>query len=172
MLGFMQLIEIDKARYRRHLNCVIAICILGLAVGSLTISQMLIALFPNDSGSHFHWNLLGVIVTCVLIGWQLNRLRTHEFMTEVVYVWDLKQALNKINRKMEKLKAGGWKGDIEALNAIQFSYSGSRQLWQLDDNTITMDELVVHQAELDSIAKQYNVVLRAEDYDNKVLERY
>ncbi|MBE0378220.1 DUF3087 domain-containing protein [Pseudoalteromonas prydzensis] len=168
----MQLIQIDKARYRKHLNRVIIGCGLALAAGSLAISQTLIALFPDESGSHFHWNLLGVIVTSISIGWALNKYRTHDYMTEVVYVWELKQALNKITRKMAKLKAAGREGDPQALLAIHYSYAGSRLLWQLDDNTITMDELAVKQAELDSVAAQFNVTLNADDYDESILKQY
>ncbi|BDF93550.1 MULTISPECIES: DUF3087 domain-containing protein [Pseudoalteromonas] len=168
----MQLIQIDKARYRKHLNRVIIGCGLALAAGSLAISQSLIALFPDESGSHFHWNLLGVIITSISIGWALNKYRTHDYMTEVVYVWELKQALNKITRKMAKLKAAGREGDPQALLAIHYSYAGSRLLWQLDDNTITMDELAIKQAELDSVAAKFNVTLNADDYDEAILKQY
>lgn len=168
----MQLIQIDKARYRKHLNRVIIGCGLALAAGSLAISQTLIALFPDESGSHFHWNLLGVIVTSITIGWALNKYRTHDYMTEVVYVWELKQALNKITRKMAKLKAAGREGDPQALLAIHYSYAGSRLLWQLDDNTITMDELAVKQAELDNVAAKFNVTLNVDDYDDVILKQF
>jgi len=168
----MQLIQIDKARYRKHLNRVIAACAAGLAVGSLAISQTLIALFPDESGSHFHWNLTGVVITSLAIGWLLNKYRTHSFMTEVVYVWELKQALNKITRKMPKLKAAGREGNADALLAIHYSYAGSRLLWQLDDNTITMDELAIKQTELDSVAAKYNVTLNADEYDASILKQF
>ena len=133
----MQLIEISKARYRRHLNLVIVGCICGLVIGSLVISQTLIGLFPDESGSHFNWNLLGVVMASVTIAWLLNKYRTHDFMTEVVYVWDLKQSLNKINRRMSKLKAASLKGNLNAVLAIHYSYAASRLLWQLDDNCLT-----------------------------------
>jgi len=168
----MQLIQIDKARYRKHLNRVIAGCGIGLAVGSLAIAQTLIALFPDESGSHFHWNLTGVVITSLAIGWLLNKYRTHSFMTEVVYVWELKQALNKITRKMPKLKAAGREGNADALLAIHYSYAGSRLLWQLDDNTITMDELAIKQTELDSVAAKYNVTLNADEYDANILKQF
>jgi len=168
----MQLIEINKARYRRHLNRVIVGCVAGLALGSLTISQTLIAVFPDESGRHFHWNLLGVVITSITIAWLLNKYRTHDFMSEVVYVWELKQALNKINRKMPKLKASGRKGNANALLAMHYSYAGSRLLWQLDDNTIIMDELAIAQAGLDSLAVQYNVRLHADDYDEGILRQF
>ncbi|TMO78393.1 DUF3087 domain-containing protein [Pseudoalteromonas sp. S3776] len=168
----MQLIQIDKARYRKHLNRVIVGCAAGLAVGSLAISQTLIALFPDESGSHFHWNLTGVVITSLAIGWLLNKYRTHSFMTEVVYVWELKQALNQITRKMPKLKAAGREGNADALLAIHYSYAGSRLLWQLDDNTITMDELAIKQAELDSVAAKYNLTLNADDYNESILKQF
>ncbi|MDU0356423.1 DUF3087 domain-containing protein [Paraglaciecola aquimarina] len=168
----MQLININKARYRKHLNIVIVACILALLVGCLAISQSLIALFPDESGSHFHWNLLGVIAAGVVVALLLNKFRYHDFMTEVAYVWDLKQSLNKINRKMPKLKLAAQAGNIDALVAMEFCYAGSRQLWQLDDNTLVMDELVVKQAELDALAEKYKVTLRAADYEQTMLQQF
>lgn len=168
----MQLIKIDKVRYRRHLNLVISGCIGTLVLGSLAMSQILIALFPDDNGDHFHWNLLGAVLTTVSIAWLLNKYRTHDFMREVVYVWELKQSLNKINRKMRKLQAAGREGNVNALLAIQYSYAGSRLLWQLDDNTIIMDELVVAQAELDSLAAQYQLTLNPDDYHEDMLKPF
>lgn len=168
----MQLIHIDKTRYRRHLNYVIIACILSLSIGSVAISQSLIALFPAESGSHFHWNLLGVVISSMLIAWLLNHYRSHDFMTEVTYIWQLKQALNKINRKIGPLKTASQTGNINALIILQFSYAGSRLLWQLDDNTILMDELAKDQAELDKLAKKFNLNPKAEDYDERLLKQF
>ena len=165
----MKLIEINKVRYRRHLKILMVGCGLGLALGSLALSQILIALFPDASGSHFHWNLLGVVITAVVVAVLLNRYRQHPFMAEVVYVWELKQALNKINRKMPKLNVAALAGNADALLAMHYSYAGSRQLWQLDDNTLTMDELAVKQAELDGLAKQFSVTLTLDDYHEGML---
>lgn len=168
----MQLIEINKARYQRHLNLVIVGCICGLVMGSLGISQTLIGLFPDESGSHFNWNLLGVVIASVTIAWLLNKYRTHDFLSEVVYVWDLKQSLNKINRRMPKLKAASLQGNLDALIAIHYSYAGSRLLWQLDDNTIVMEELAIQQAELDKIALEYHLTLNLNDYDESILKQF
>jgi hypothetical protein len=168
----MQLIKIDKARYRRHLNRVIFGCIAALAIGSLAISQTLIALFPDPSGSHFHWNLLGVVISTATVGWLLNKYRTHPFMTEVVYVWQLKQALNSITRKMAKLKTAGQQGNVDALLALQYSYAGSRLLWHLDDNSIVMEELALAQLELDSLAAKYNLTLDVDEYDEQILKQF
>ena len=92
-----------------------------------------------------------------------------EYMYEVAYVWDLKQALNKITRKMPKVKQGVARGDVNAMQALNFFYAGSRQLWMLDDNDITQDELVIWQAELDAKASEYNLTLDANQYDESIL---
>lgn len=168
----MKLISIDKKRYRKHLNRVIVACIAVFVVGSLGISQSLIALFPDESGSHFHWNVLGVVVTGFIITTVLNKYRRHSYMTEVVYVWELKQALNKINRKLMKIKTAAENGNKEAMIVLQYSYSGSRLLWQLDDNTIIMDELTLAQAELDSLAEKYQVELDADAYNPTMLKQF
>jgi hypothetical protein len=168
----MQLQKIDKARYRNHLNKVIAACVVSLTAGSLGIAQALIALFPDQDGSHFHWNLLGVVVSVIAIAATLKKYRNHPFMYEVSYVWDLKQSLNKVTRKMAKLKKAAEQGDINAMLAMQFSYSGSKQLWELDDNTITLDDLGIWQASLDSLAAKHQVKLDIANYDEAVLKNY
>lgn len=168
----MQLQQIDKARYRKHLNKVIFACIGALTFGSLGIARLLIVLFPDQDGSHFHWNLLGVIVSSLVIGFTLKKYKSHPFMYEVAYVWDLKQALNKVTRKMPKLKKAAKEGNLDAMLAIQFSYSGSKQLWTLDDNTITMDDLSLWQAELDNLAKEHNVSLDVEQYNEQLLNQF
>ncbi|MEZ9231311.1 DUF3087 domain-containing protein [Vibrio amylolyticus] len=168
----MQLKNIDKTLYRSRLNIVIVASIALLAVASLAISQTLIFLFPSESGSHFHWNLLGVIVSAVSLGALLVRLKTHPKMMEVAYIWDLKQALNLIYRKNKKLLAAAKQGDKNAMLALQFSYEGSRQLWQLDDNTITMNSLNDAQSKLDEIVNEYGVELDISKYQSTMLKAF
>ena len=168
----MQLKDIDKSRYRKHLNIVIAACIAVFVVGSLGIAQILISLFPDPDGSHFHWNLSGVILTGILIGFTLNKNRNHPFMTEVTYVWELKQTLNLITRKMRKLQSAASEGNVTAMTMIQYSYAGSRLLWKLDDNTIVMEELAIEQAKLDALANKYKVTLDIEAFDVSDLAQF
>ncbi|TMO70175.1 DUF3087 domain-containing protein [Pseudoalteromonas aurantia] len=168
----MKLETINKARYRKHLNYVIGACVVALTAGSLGIAQCLIALFPDSDGSHFHWNLTGVTLTSVTIGVVLLKVKHHAFMYEVAYVWDLKQALNKITRKMAKLKKAAEQGNADAMLAIQFSYTGSKQLWELDDNTITMEDLVMWQAQLDVLTTRYNIELDITHFQSHLLKQF
>ncbi|MEZ8142005.1 hypothetical protein A1OO_10730 [Enterovibrio norvegicus FF-33] len=168
----MQLIKIDKTLYRSRLNRVIVACIAILAISSLAISQTLILIFPSQTGSHFHWNLLGVVVSAIGLVMTLIKLKTHPKMREVAYVWDLKQALNLIYRKNRKLVAAAKLGNPDAMLALQFSYEGSRQLWQLDDNTITMSSLNEAQAQLDEWVREYNVQLDITHYHSASLKAF
>jgi hypothetical protein len=168
----MLITEIDKTRYRRHFNLVIAICISCLAVGSLGIAQLLIAIFPSPEGTHFHWNLLGVIVTVFIMGITFRMNKDHDFLNELLYVWHLKHALNLITRKMTKLIQAAKMGDTSAMLALQFSYTGSRQLWMLDDNTITMSRLDKSQSDLDALLLKYDVTLDLAQYDSALLKAF
>lgn len=168
----MTLIDIDKVRYRRHLNHVFIGSGIALAVLSLSLSQLLIFLFPDADGSHFHWNALGVLVAAAIVGVGLSHYRHHAYLREVLYVWELKRALNKITRKMRKVEAAAQQGNVHAMQTLQFSYAGSRQLWQLDDNIIIMEELAIKQAELDALAERHGVTLNAELYQEQFLSEY
>ncbi len=168
----MQLIEIDPERYRKRLNKVIFACIGVLSIGSLAISQLLILLIPSPTGSHFHWNLLGVAITAVSVFIMLSKLRKHPFFYEVSYVWDLKQALNKINRRMKKIESAAQRGDHVAMHILHFSYCGSRQLWQLDNNTLTINHLTHLENKLHELAETHNVTLDATLYNPSQLASY
>jgi hypothetical protein len=138
----MKLVDIDKKRYRKHLRWVfagIAVALTAIAIGSSTI---LISLFSTPEESHFWLNVAGVVIAVALVVSLLQKLRAHPFMKEVVYVWELKQVLNRIHRRERELEAAVAAGDTEALIIMNFFYRGSRQLYELDDNLVTIDELI------------------------------
>jgi hypothetical protein len=168
----MQLQEIDKTTYRKHLNRLIVALILFLALFSLGISQLMIHLFTDGVGSHFKLNLLGTGITTALIVWLLNRYRNHPAMHEIVYVWDLKQELNRIYRKLKKVKAGVEAGERDAMIILNFSYRGSRQLYTLDDNTITIDELNQQLQALEKTIEDHGYDISVEDYRPELLQKY
>jgi 4-amino-4-deoxy-L-arabinose transferase-like glycosyltransferase len=138
----MKLHEIDKSRYSKHYKIVfsgIVVVLLGVAVGS---SAILIQLFGEPGGSNFWLNLIGVVIAAAVVVTILLKIRSHPFMTEVVYVWDLKQVLNRIYRKERKLNSAMQEdNDPDAMVIMNYFYKGSKQLYELDDNRITHDEL-------------------------------
>ena len=168
----MQLREIDKTRYRKHLKVVFASMVAVLIIIALSTSALLIYLFSNPESSHFMYNLAGVVIAAAFVGFLLTKLRQHPFMFEVVYVWDLKQQLNRISRKQRKIEAAADEGDHDAMIIMNYLYRGSKQLYLLDDNTITMEDLAVKIQVLGSRMEAAGLSLSTDSYDPSMLEKF
>ena len=168
----MQLREIDKTRYRKHLKVVFAGIVAVLIIIALSTSALLIYLFSNPESSHFMHNLAGVVIAAAFVGFLLTKLRQHPFMFEVVYVWDLKQQLNRIHRKQRKIEATVEDGDHDAMIIMNYLYRGSKQLYLLDDNTITMEDLAIKIQALDSRMEAAGLSLSTDSYDPSMLDRF
>jgi hypothetical protein len=93
-------------------------------------------------------------------------------MTEVVYVWDLKQQLNRIYRKQRKIEAAVENDDQDAMIILNFQYRGSKQLYELDDNTITMQGLVSKIKVLDKRMKAAGLSTSTDEYEPGMLDRF
>ena len=168
----MQLRKIDKTRYRKHLKVVfagIAVALMIIAVGA---STLFIYLFSSPDVSHFSHNLAGVAAAAVIVFIVLNKFRHHPYMFEVVYVWDLKQQLNRIHRKQRKIEAAVENNDDDAMIIMNFMYRGSKQLYELDDNTITMEGLVRKIRVLDQRMEDAVLSLSTDSYDPAMLDRF
>ena len=168
----MQLREIDKIRYRKHLRMVfVGIAFTLLIIGPGT-SALFISLFSNPEASYFLHNLAGVIVAVSIVAFVLTKFRQHPYMIEVVYVWDLKQQLNRIQRKQRKLDAAIVNNDKDAMTIMNFAYSGSKQLYELDDNTITMEDLLRKIQILDERMEAAGMSSLTDSYNPAMLERF
>ena len=168
----MQLREIDKDRYRKHLRLVFVGMVLALIIIALSSSAVLIRLFSTPEASHFSLNLAGVVIAAFCVGFILTRLRQHPFMSEVVYVWDLKQQLNRIYRKQRKIEPADEAGEHDAMIIINYLYRGSKQLYLLDDNTITMEDLAIKMQAHDTRMEAAGLSLSTDAYDPSMLDQY
>lgn len=168
----MPLFDINATRYRQRLNKVIFACIGTLALGSLSISQSLILLFPSSEGTHFHWNLLGVTLSGAIVLIALLKLKKKAYFYEISYVWDLKQSINHINRRLKKIEQATQQGDETAMQILHFSYAASRQLWQLDNNTLTINHLTSQENKLADLAKSHQIILNVNHYESIQLVNY
>ena len=166
----MRLREIDKTRYRKHLRVVfagMAVSLMIIAVGS---STLFIYLFSNPEASHFFHNMAGVAFAAAMLVIVLNKFRQHPYMFEVVYVWDLKQQLNRIHRKLRKIEAAVDSDD--AMFILNFMYRGSKQLYELDDNTITMEGLISKIRVLEQRMEDAGLSLSTDKYDPMLLDKF
>ena len=167
----MNLMEIDKQRYRKHLNRVfiaIAVALMVIAIGSSTI---LIAVFGTPGESHFWLNVAGVVIAVAVVITVLQRLRDQPYMREVVYIWDLKQLLNRIYRKERKLLAAVEAGNADALVIMNFFYRGSKLLYEMDDNLVTMDELMDKIRQHDQRLEAAGLSTEVGDFDPAQLDK-
>ena len=168
----MRLREIDKMRYRKHLKVVFAGMAVALMIITVVASTLFIYLFSSPEVSHFLHNLAGVAAAAVIVFIVLNKYRQHPYMVEVVYVWDLKQQLNRVHRKLRKIEAAVENNDKDAMIITNFMYRGSKQLYELDDNTITMEGLVSKIRVLEQRMGDAGLSLSTDAYNPTMLDRF
>ncbi|WP_299201600.1 DUF3087 family protein [uncultured Amphritea sp.] len=168
----MQLKQINKERYAKHYKQIMIGAVVVVAAIALTLSTLLIQLIGNPEGSNFWLNLSGVVVGGVVVLSLLRRYREHDYMYEVVYVWELKQMLNKIYRKQKKIMAAVETGDREAMVIMNWSYNGSEQLYNLDNNTITMDDLHRSKKALEQTIEKSGFTVTMEDFQPAMLDKF
>ncbi|MBL4940279.1 MAG: DUF3087 family protein [Colwellia sp.] len=172
----MLLINIDKKRYRKHLNIIIVGFIVGLLILALTFGQLLILSFSQEGVSNFRYNLLGVVLSLLVCAVILHTLKKSVFFIEIYYVWQVKQIQNLIYRKLKKIKAAAENTDpnIEknALIILSFYYQSLQQVYQLDDNTLTIAKVNKDLSTLQETISNKNLNISAEQFDKKLLSSY
>jgi len=168
----VKLKEISKARYQKHLNITIAGCIAALLLGALSLSALFIAFVSRPEGDNFMLNLMAVVISIAAIITALSMNRHKPFFDEVYYVWCLKMELNFINAKLHKIEGAGATDDLDALTVLQYYYNASRQLWTLDDNTISIDSLDEKQQRLERRLSQLSKQVASENYRREQLKKW
>lgn len=168
----MQLINIDKRRYRHHLNIVIVGFIAALLILALVFGQLLIAVFAEEGVSNFKYNFLGVVFALITCAALLHTVKNSDFFTEIYYVWQVKQIQNLIYRKLQKIKAASENDDHNALIILLFYYQSLHQVYLLDDNTLTLSKVNKNLADLQETITNKNVSINAEQFDKKLLNSY
>lgn len=166
----MKLKTIDKSLYRKRLNILIAISIVLLMAVSLSVSSSLIAIWGSEvDGDNFIWNLIGVIAGGLVVFGVLKVLSTKPFMAEVNYVRGLKHEMNRIYRSSKKLEAAIESNNEKALIVSYFNLQASKQVYELDNNTLTMDELNVKIQRLAAQIESLGLSISTEDYRPELL---
>jgi len=187
----MQLIEIDKARYRKHLNIVIVGFIASLLILSLAFGTILINIFSTvevsnveqvvnattelvqgEEKTNFKYNLLGVLLALFANALFLHRVKSSDFFKEVYYVWQIKQIQNLIFRKLKKIKAAAKTGEKQALIILSFYYQSQKLVYTLDDNTITITTVEKEIANIEQLINDNNVEVDATEFDKSLISTY
>jgi predicted alpha/beta-fold hydrolase len=153
----MKLEDINKERYNKHVKIsFFAVCIFMITV-SLAISTVLIQLWGGPQGENMWLNMAGVVIAALILAQIYKRLKSHPFLYEVVYVRTLKAELNRIYRKQRKIKAAADEGDATAIAILDFNYRAARHVYELDNNTITLDDLEKAHQEIKNLQVRWNI---------------
>ncbi|HCE4571118.1 TPA: DUF3087 domain-containing protein [Vibrio parahaemolyticus] len=174
----MEIQKINKEIYRKKVNLVIGGFVVLLAVSSLAFSTLLISLFgntniqPEQSTGNFHWNLIGVLLSLATSLSLLNQFKTRPYMKEVHYVWKLKQLHNKIYRKLKSIKAAASSDDLQALTILKFYYTTQKQVFELDNNTLTMNSVNKELEAIEEIEVSKSLSLDVATFEEAWLDTY
>lgn len=170
----MKLQQIDKTLYRSNMNLFMVALVLALIISSLGFGAGLIALFGVEAvqgqpTGNFYWNLLGVILAVLLCSAIVYQLKTQPFLKEIYYVWQLKQLQNRIYRKLNKIKAAATSNDINALITLLFYFTSLRQVYLLDDNTLTLSAVDKELSQVQEQCEALGLTLSAEQFEVELL---
>jgi len=192
----MKLREVEKPVYRKHLNIIIVGFIASLLILALAYGQGLIMLFADsvsltpepvvsataevagevaavaEPENNFQYNFLGVLMALLTCVFALHRLRSSTFFSEVFYVWQVKQLQNAIYRKLKKIKIAADNDDVNALIILNFYYASLKQIYLLDDNTLTMSKLNNDISELNTRIEAKSLTLSTDQFDKLMLADY
>jgi len=176
----MKLREIDKNIYKKNLNIVSMGLVAGLIILSLVFGTALIAIFGVDtslasaaeveSTGNFHLNLLGVILAAVVCGGGLWRIKDNPFLVEVYYVWRLKALHNRIYRQLKFIKAAASSDNIDAFIILIFYYTSQKQVYQLDNNTLTMPKLEQDIVQLEETITELGLSVSPDMFEESMLQ--
>ena len=167
----MQLLPIDKPLYSKNLKTIFFSICAYLLVTGVGLSTVLIWFFAAADGDNFWLNIAGVVIAAASLGIIYQKVKAHPFLKDILYVRAIKSQLNYIYRKQRKLLLAAKKGDLTAISILDFSYRASKYVYELDDNTLTIEELAKSQQQLQAWIEQYQVTDLIE-YDQALLKGF
>ncbi len=174
----MKLQKINKEEYRKKMNLVLVSLVGSLAVFAIVFGTILIDLFGSgqstagESTGNFHLNVLGVILSVALNAFIASRVKGHDYFKEALYIWNLKQIHNQIYRKLKRIQPKAEQGDRDALTILYFYYTTQKQVYDLDNNTLTIKTV---QQSLDNIVElsdKWSIELDIEAFSKDLVAKY
>ena len=115
---------------------------------------------------------LGVVLALLANAAILHSVKNKAFFKEIYYVWQLKQLQNLIYRKLKKIKAAGKEGEEKALIILSFYYQSQIQVYQLDDNTITLSTIEKDLQQVNETIATNSLDVSAEQFEKSLITSY
>ena len=165
----MELKQIDKAAYKKRLNQVQFGAVGVLFILGMGLAEIYRALWADGESSTL-LNAAGVLTAVIILAGVFKIIRDKPWMEDIRYTWQLKQELNRIYRHVKFVEAGIADNNPDALKAHYFSLHGSKHLYQIEDNTLTVPELNEKIVDLDKKLEALGMTISVADYEPWLLE--
>ncbi len=161
--------SIDKDRYQRQVSRLQWGLMASLFVVGLGLSELYHGLWPSNDGLWL--NLAAVVSAVAVLSLAVYLLRQQPWMANVRYVLALKGELNRIYRASRKLEAALAEDNTDAIIVRYYSLHGSLYVYQLENNTLTLEELTAQIRELDAQIERLGLSVSLDDYQRERLQR-
>ncbi|MFS1908950.1 DUF3087 family protein [Vibrio lentus] len=174
----MKLQKINKEEYRKKMNLLLVSLVGSLALFAIVFGSILIELFGSagsvtgEATGNFHLNVLGVILSVALNAFIASRVKGHDYFKEALYVWNLKQVHNQIYRKLKRIQPKAEQGDREALTILYFYYTTQKQVYDLDNNTLTIKTVQKSLDNIVELSEQWSIELDIETFSKDLVAKF
>jgi hypothetical protein len=166
----VELRNINKTEYKRRLNRLQGGAVIALLLMALGFSELYRALWSHGESSTL-LNAAAVITAALILAGWFQTVKHQPWLADIRYTWNLKQELNRIYRRSRKLEAALAENNPQALCIQYFSLHGSRHLYTIEDNTLTLPELNEKIAEFDQRLQQLGLHISVADYHPDLLDK-
>ncbi|MCQ8870164.1 DUF3087 domain-containing protein [Vibrio splendidus] len=174
----MKLQKINKEEYRKKMNLLLVSLVGSLALFAIVFGSILIELFGSvgsvtgEATGNFHLNVLGVILSVALNAFIASRVKGHDYFKEALYVWNLKQIHNQIYRKLKRIQPKAEQGDREALTILYFYYTTQKQVYDLDNNTLTIKTVQQSLDNIVELSEKWSIELDIEAFSKDLVAQF
>ncbi|MEZ8759480.1 DUF3087 family protein [Vibrio splendidus] len=177
----MKLQKINKEEYRKKMNLLLVSLVGSLALFAIVFGSILIELFGSvgsvgsvtgEATGNFHLNVFGVILSVALNAFIASRVKGHNYFKEALYVWNLKQIHNQIYRKLKRIQPKAEQGDREALTILYFYYTTQKQVYDLDNNTLTIKMVQQSLDNIVELSEKWSIELDIEAFSKDLVAKF
>ncbi|MGF1823207.1 DUF3087 domain-containing protein [Vibrio splendidus] len=174
----MKLQKINKEEYRKKMNLLLVSLVGSLALFAIVFGSILIELFGSvgsvtgEATGNFHLNVLGVILSVALNAFIASRVKGHDYFKEALYVWNLKQTHNQIYRKLKRIQPKAEQGDREALTILYFYYTTQKQVYDLDNNTLTIKTVQQSLDNIMELSEKWSIELDIKAFSKDLVAKF
>ncbi|MFA0323967.1 DUF3087 family protein [Vibrio splendidus] len=174
----MKLQKINKEEYRKKMNLLLVSLVGSLALFAIVFGSILIELFGSvgsvtgEATGNSHLNVLGVILSVALNAFIASRVKGHDYFKEALYVWNLKQIHNQIYRKLKRIQPKAEQGDREALTILYFYYTTQKQVYDLDNNTLTIKTVQQSLDNIVELSEKWSIELDIEAFSKDLVAKF